>query len=316
MQQGAPRMVSVRIVVVLGVVAVLCAVLTWMYTENKHCLIRQNEAKSRSENVLDLTEAKRLLGQQRELIQMQKVQIDKQMQSATGSESEKLLHRFLESKENEENTTQKPPWDYNWDQRAFANPQDAEKVADRVILLVRHGEYDFNTGLLTKRGQQQANMTGQRLRDLGMNYQRITHSTMDRARETAEIIRSHLPDIAIDTDTLLEEGGPVPPQPTVSYWHLPDQAYFKDGPRLEGAFRKYFYRAPAGQTRQTFEIIVAHANVIRFFVLRALQLPSHAWMRVFIAHASISLLHINSDGTVSMTRFGDSGHFPPEFVSV
>ena len=49
---------------------------------------------------------------------------------------------------------------------------------------------------------------------------------------------------------------------------------------------------------------------------RALQFPREAWMRVFIAHASISLLHINPDGTVTMTKFGDSGHLPPNLVTI
>jgi len=45
-------------------------------------------------------------------------------------------------------------------------------------------------------------------------------------------------------------------------------------------------------------------------VCRALQLPKDAWMRVFIGHASITMLHLRADGTVTMTKFGDAGHMP------
>ena len=48
---------------------------------------------------------------------------------------------------------------------------------------------------------------------------------------------------------------------------------------------------------------------------RALQFPRDAWMRVFIAHASITLLHINPDGTVNLNKFGDAGHFPPDMIT-
>ena len=51
------------------------------------------------------------------------------------------------------------------------------------------------------------------------------------------------------------------------------------------------------------------------FFFRALQLERSGWMRIFLPHASISLLHINSDGTVSATRFGDSGYMPNDMVT-
>jgi len=46
------------------------------------------------------------------------------------------------------------------------------------------------------------------------------------------------------------------------------QAYHVDGPRLEAAFRRYFYRPDVTFTRPTHQILVAHGNIFRFFVLR------------------------------------------------
>ena len=45
------------------------------------------------------------------------------------------------------------------------------------------------------------------------------------------------------------------------------------GFRIEAAFRKYFHRAESSQKEDSYEIIVCHANVIRYFVCRALQFP-------------------------------------------
>jgi serine/threonine-protein phosphatase PGAM5 len=205
-------------------------------------------------------------------------------------------------------------WDYNWDV-SVNDAKDLSSIADRTLVLVRHGQYDLNTGHLTALGREQAAMTGQRLKEANLSYTELIHSTMDRATETANIIRTYLPTVDIRADELLVEGGPVPPLPTINYWHLPDKTYHVDGPRLEAAFRKYFYRPNHNHKQQTFQILVAHGNIFRFFTLRALQLSRRAWMRVFIAHASITMLHIRPDGTVSLTKLGDAGHFPHHKVT-
>lgn len=51
-------------------------------------------------------------------------------------------------------------------------------------------------------------------------------------------------------------------------------------PRIEGAFRKYFYRAPMPDDddsdksveKHEFEIIICHANVIRYWMCRYVPL--------------------------------------------
>lgn len=200
-------------------------------------------------------------------------------------------------------------WDYNWDSLA-GETRDTSRIADRTLILVRHGQYDLTTGQLTPLGRDQAALTGERLRQTNITYSEITHSSLDRAVQTATIIHQSLPIVPLRADDMLIEGGPVPPIPTITYWHLPQKVYHVDGPRLEAAFRKYFYRPDVTLTGATHQILVAHGNIFRFFVLRALQLSKQAWMRLFIAHASITMLHIRADGTVSVTMLGDAGHFP------
>jgi hypothetical protein len=46
------------------------------------------------------------------------------------------------------------------------------------------------------------------------------------------------------------------------------QQFFRDGARIEAAFRKYFHRAEPTQVEDSREVIVCHANVIRYFVCR------------------------------------------------
>lgn len=51
------------------------------------------------------------------------------------------------------------------------------------------------------------------------------------------------------------------------------QQYHEDGARIEAAFRRYIHRADPKQKEDSYEIIVCHANVIRYFVCRFV-LPS------------------------------------------
>ena len=64
--------------------------------------------------------------------------------------------------------------------------------------------------------------------------------------------------------------------------------------------------------RHEYEIVVCHGNVIRFFALRALQLPPEAWLRLSLYNCSISHLRIAPTGNVSLITLGDIGHLPPE----
>ena len=126
-------------------------------------------------------------------------------------------------------------WDSNWDCRA-PEPSD-EKVpkATRHLILIRHGQFDYSgpTDLehkLTELGRQQADLTGQRLKELelagaGFKYTVLYQSTQTRSMETAAIIKKHLPHVPIKTDPLLCEGAPCWPDPPVRHW--PDAYYTK-----------------------------------------------------------------------------------------
>jgi len=208
-----------------------------------------------------------------------------------------------------------PAWDYNWDLKVQAAGTQSRGTGERILFLVRHGKYDLNTGKLTDLGQQQAAMTGQRLKAMNLSFDSIIHSTLERAVHTAQIIHSYMSTVPIRADDMLVEGGPIPPNPTVSYWKLPERDYFIDGPRMEAAFRKYFHRLDSGENRNVYQVLVGHGNIFRFFALRSLQLSKDAWMRVFIAHASITQINIRTDGTVAMSLFGDAGYMPHDKVT-
>ena len=93
----------------------------------------------------------------------------------------------------------------------------------------------------------------------------------------------------------------------------------------EAGFRQTFARLPletkaledngdgtVETPRDEYDIVVCHANVIRYFVLRALQLPPEAWFRVHPNNASITHLKILPGGRVGLYSLGEAGHLEPE----
>uniref|UniRef100_A0A5S6QQY3 Serine/threonine-protein phosphatase PGAM5, mitochondrial n=1 Tax=Trichuris muris TaxID=70415 RepID=A0A5S6QQY3_TRIMR len=229
-------------------------------------------------------------------------------------------------------------WDRNWDKRdtrvsapverlGAANVSSTgsdgkrtkQKSISRNLLLVRHGQYNINGDKrLTSMGQKQAELCGQRLSDLGIKFTRFVCSEKIRAVETATIISQFIqPDAKFHHDPLLNEGSPVRPVPTPSEMaRKPDLCYHEDGPRIEAAFRRYFHRPDADQTTDSFELFVCHANVIRYFVCRALQIPSNAWLRMSLAHCSITWIKITTSGRVSLRSLGDTGFIQPNMISI
>lgn len=67
-------------------------------------------------------------------------------------------------------------------------------------------------------GRKQAELTGQRLKDLGVPFSRLVYSTMTRATETAQLIHAYLEPLPLEPCELIREGAPVPPEPPVGSW--------------------------------------------------------------------------------------------------
>ncbi|XP_019740678.1 serine/threonine-protein phosphatase PGAM5, mitochondrial isoform X1 [Hippocampus comes] len=225
-------------------------------------------------------------------------------------------------------------WDVNWDKRDPSTLSNGKKKgsttedprseqdngkpkATRNILLIRHSQYNLSGSsdkehILTPLGREQAELTGHRLSSLGLKYDVLIHSSMTRATETAHIISKHLPGVELLSCDLLQEGAPIEPVPPVTHWKPDAVQYHEDGARIEAAFRRYIHRADPKQKEDSYEIIVCHANVIRYFVCRALQFPPEGWLRMGLHNGSITWLTIRPSGRVALRTLGDAGFMPPD----
>jgi serine/threonine-protein phosphatase PGAM5 len=63
------------------------------------------------------------------------------------------------------------------------------------------------------------------------------------------------------------------------------------------------------------DLIVAHGNVIRYLVTKALGVDTRAWPGFSIAHTSLTVVRVRADGTMSVIAVGDVGHIPPNMQS-
>lgn len=208
-------------------------------------------------------------------------------------------------------------WEPNWDGR-----HDTRPTSRRTLLLVRHGQYhlaDADKGTLTELGHEQARQVGERLARLSAEtpfaVSKIIHSDMPRAVQTTEAIGTHLRGHEHTCMPELAEGRPCVPEPSRSARKWSAEQLEADGPRIERGFRALVRRASETVAEDETIVVVCHANVIRYFVCRALQLPPEAWLRMSLAHCSITSLVIQPNGRVSLRSFGDAGHLPPRSIT-
>jgi len=184
------------------------------------------------------------------------------------------------------------------------------------------------------------------------NVKTIHVSNMARAKETADIIKKSLPDTVVraEPNPDLNEGRPCHHIPGGRVSERAINGVDEGHERIEKAFLSFFYRSdPPVQATTTdesneedlenkeenattsnnddanennalephpqheFEIMVCHANVIRYFLCRALQIPPEAWLRLCTFNCSLTYLTIRATGSVSCRMLGDIGHLGYEY---
>ncbi|MDQ1346889.1 MAG: hypothetical protein QG573_258 [Acidobacteriota bacterium] len=189
----------------------------------------------------------------------------------------------------------------------------------RTLYLVRHGAYDIDDPrdeavgrALLPIGVAQARLTGDRLRGLPFALDSIVASPLTRARETAEVIAAELaignsggPGVGFDPD--LAECTPPTRRADIMAKEKPEELAACSA-QLERLAARLLAPAPAGDRR---ELVVAHGNVIRWLVTRALAVDPAAWLGMSIGHASITVLAIDGKGMVRVLAVGDVGHLSP-----
>ena len=101
----------------------------------------------------------------------------------------------------------------------FSSSLKKESASARHLYLIRHGQYFDNSRTLSEMkltilGKEQLVYTGRRLNQMNIRFDRLIHSGMVRAVESAEIINEQLDSkLQLIEDKNLTEGLPVAPVP-------------------------------------------------------------------------------------------------------
>jgi serine/threonine-protein phosphatase PGAM5 len=192
-------------------------------------------------------------------------------------------------------------------------PAGVAKPQSRTLYLVRHGHYEadpkadpiLGPGLSTL-GVAQARLAGARLAGLPFRFDRASASPLTRADQTARVILSDLPGLAMDTVAELAECTP----PTWRQEVLVDEPVEKQKACAQGLdklFAERFVPVPAGGVERR-ELLVAHGNVIRYLTTKALKVDTLSWLEMSPGHASVTVIRVEADGRFKLIALGDVGH--------
>lgn len=183
-------------------------------------------------------------------------------------------------------------------------------MASRFLYLLRHGEAT-DAGLLSQNGEQQARLTGERLRDVPLSA--IHHSPQPRASRTAEILLGYVPGVHLQESDLLDDF--LPSDPDLS--QLPAayasfvSSYSPDeraaGAKLAAAALDEFAGPAAGEA-DTHELLVTHNFLIGWFVRDALGADDWRWLGLNQQNAALTIILYRAELPPALVSFNDGAH--------
>ncbi|WP_415647230.1 histidine phosphatase family protein [Stackebrandtia soli] len=194
-------------------------------------------------------------------------------------------------------------------------------MVSRLLYLVRHGAYDregsVDDGSLSDTGRQQASLLGERL--ASTRFDVVHHSTAARAIQTVDVLAFSLAPTPRHGDELLRECIPSVPDRAILtdgqrdfFAQLPESARV-DGPKQAAAAVTTYSTVGEKDTR---ELIVSHGNLINYFVARAMDAPSHSWLRPVDYHCGLTIVRYSTGAPPRLLCYNDVGHLTPELRGV
>ena len=112
--------------------------------------------------------------------------------------------------------------------------------------------------------------------------------------------------MASTLDSLLHECTPTSDRADDMKNHAPDAIAACDS-SLALAWAKYVVPTPDADRH---EVLVCHANVIRWIVSRVVGGDPAHWSAMEIANGSITIIAVHADGAAKLVTFSDVGHLP------
>jgi probable phosphoglycerate mutase len=190
--------------------------------------------------------------------------------------------------------------------------------ATRYLYLARHGEALPDESGLTEKGRRQAELLGQRLRDVP--FAAFHHSPLPRAVQTAQLIGEQLTsDVALEVSEVAGDYLPHAPERD----ELPaDSADFllqfvaqftpeelEQGPVLAAQALDLF-TGPVDGAEDRHELIVTHNFLIGWLVLNAMDAPPWRWLTLNHCNAALTVLRYEPGRPSTILFYNDMRHLP------
>jgi probable phosphoglycerate mutase len=183
------------------------------------------------------------------------------------------------------------------------------------LYLVRHGEAVPHDGPLSPAGEQQAQLTGRRLKDVPLSA--IHHGPLPRAAQTASIIAACIPDVSVSASDLAGDYLPSDPDPDdlppsyASFVAGFSAAERAQGPKVAAAAIDRFTQTGPGDG-DNHELIVTHNFLIGWLVSQALGAPSWRWLGLNQMNCALTVIAYRPGLPPALISFNDAAHLTPE----
>jgi serine/threonine-protein phosphatase PGAM5 len=189
-------------------------------------------------------------------------------------------------------------------------------MASRFLYLVRHGEAAEGGGL-SDAGEEQARRTGERLKNLRVD--RIHHSPLPRAAQTARLIAGWLPGVPVAESDVVSDYIPADLDPAAlppSHARLVNGytiAERSDGAALARAAIEQFAGPPGeGPADDVHELIVTHNFLIGWFIAHALHAPDWRWIGLNQQNCALTVILYRRGLPPALVSFNDAAHLPDQ----
>nr|WP_062340900.1 histidine phosphatase family protein [Herbidospora sakaeratensis] len=172
----------------------------------------------------------------------------------------------------------------------------------RFLYLARHGEATPDETGLTDTGRRQAELLGERLRDLPIQV--IHHGPLPRAAQTASIVSAHLPGVPVHVS---EAAGDYVP------WFPGPDAFPGEDREIGPALAREAEATFTGVTDEPrTELVITHGFLIAWLVRAALEAPEARWIGLNSGNTGLTCIRYSRDRPPAPLFFNDMGHLPPE----
>lgn len=187
----------------------------------------------------------------------------------------------------------------------------------QYLYLVRHGEqldaeHGVEDGPLSPRGVRQATAIAERLS--GVPFDKAWYSPLQRAAETASIMKARMPGVEFAPSALLMDCWPSGPTPDMPAGLLP---YFGrateeqvDAGAAQMADATAEWLVPESGIEH--ELLVTHNAVIAWFVREVFGAPAWRWVGVTQANCGLTIIGMRTARPPVLLTHNDLGHLLPE----